>query len=174
MVLWWSESNNLKHPRPPSKKKKTKQWLFVTSTYLDVLSVSTNGKFCFWATECQSDSPQSSCHRESSHHPHNYSNWATAGDSSSFLLPIGLKNQNTGVALCLGCDSVAWRKQIWLSGIHGYSRIFLWCFFFFCLPQLQLLMLTNLQTQRSPHSSIISKKSEEVHFVSVDSIGIST
>lgn len=49
-------SDKLKHVCQ-KKKKKNKPWLFFfPPAFLDTLNVSTNGKFCFWATECQSDS----------------------------------------------------------------------------------------------------------------------
>lgn len=71
----------------------------------------------FWAAEGESDRPQSACRQKSQRRHQNYSNWATAGDSSSCLLPTGPRNQNTA-AVCLGFVSAAHWKQklaVWVS-----------------------------------------------------------
>lgn len=123
--------------------------------------------FAFWATECQPDSPQSPCHKESCHHPHNYSNWAAAGDSSSCLLPVGLNNQTLvqrfayAVSMLLGGSRFGCEGFMNTAGFS--SRVLR-------LPRLQLLRLTRLQTCRSSRYLFRNKKSQIVLFLSIGCI----
>lgn len=92
----WFQSDKLKHA---CQKKQAMIVLegFFLNTLLDILNASTNGKFfSFWATEWQTDSvtvPNPLVIPRAAITLHNYSNWATAGDSSSCLFPVGLDNQ---------------------------------------------------------------------------------
>lgn len=143
-MVW---KHQLKTPPP----KKTSSECLLPPLYLILWVSAPMESLAFQAAECESDRLQSACQQKSRHdHHQNYSNWATAGDSSSCQLPIGPENQNTGVALCLGSVSAAQRKWYRLSGIHGYSRIFFSCFM--CQPKSNFLRLANLQTPMSPRS----------------------
>lgn len=137
-------------------REKHKLWVFVTSTLLDTFVVVTNGKFGFSSCRMWVWQAPIRLSKKGRHHHQNYSNWATAGDSSSCLLPIGPENQNTGVALCLASASAAQRKRYRLSGIHGYSRIFFSCMF---QPKPNFLRLATLQTSMSLRSGSNEKGS---------------
>lgn len=88
-------SDKLKHVCQ-KKKKKQAVIVFFPSRFPWYVECQHQWKVLLlshWMPVWQSDSPQSPCHKESRHHPHNYSNWAAAGDSPSCLFFSGLNNQ---------------------------------------------------------------------------------
>lgn len=129
----WLGSNNLKKKKKKKKQTKIELWLFFLPPLYLIFWVSARMEsFAFELVNASLTVPDPPLTRRAGITLIN-AVIATAGDSSSCLLPTGPKNQNSGIALCLGClmevdftvrDS--WVQQDFSSGV-------------LCLPQLQLL-----------------------------------
>ena len=105
---------------------KKQPWLSFPPTLLDILNVSTNGKFSFWAAECQPDNLTV---------PNLPVTWRAAFTFTTtvielqpvtvppalFLLGSTIKHRYSAL-LMPQYVSATWWKYIWFSEIPGYSK----------------------------------------------------
>lgn len=73
----WFQSDKLKHACQKKQAMIVLEGFFLLHTLFDILNASTNGKFCFRATEWQTDSvtvPNPPVTRRAAITLHNYSN----------------------------------------------------------------------------------------------------